>query len=119
VQKQVIISCVPTYGPYVRALAINFPSYRRRPTGLIGKSYGYGQSYALSPRTAKFDTRIYDHSVPTAEDIGSKTMTRNNDSEETILAERESREDAEAKRVEMGIHIATEVTVERRPRDSL
>ncbi|KAL5335535.1 hypothetical protein BJX70DRAFT_390630 [Aspergillus crustosus] len=121
----VIISCVPTYGPYVRALAIKFPSTRRRPTGLTGKSYGYGQSYGLSPRAANFDGNVFEQgrsqntTAPMTDVAGSKTMLRDDDSEETMLDDRDSESRMQSRGKEMDIHIATEVKVERRPRDSL
>ncbi|KAL4862389.1 hypothetical protein BDV12DRAFT_207287 [Aspergillus spectabilis] len=104
----VIISCIPTYGPYFRAVAINISSYRRRPT------QASGQSYVLSSRNVKSGSRIYDNSLPMTGMVISGNRMEDNDSEESILAERESGEQTHTQ-TKMGIHIATEVRVERGP----
>ncbi|RDW60503.1 putative integral membrane protein (Pth11) [Aspergillus mulundensis] len=113
----IIISCVPTYGPYFRALAINISSYRRRPTQGYGQSYG--ETYGVSSRNAKGTSRIYDNSMPMTGIIGSGSRMGDNDSQESILAERNSAEAAQMhdRAKGMGIRIATEVRVETGPRE--
>ncbi|KAL4879309.1 hypothetical protein BJY04DRAFT_220165 [Aspergillus karnatakaensis] len=139
----VIISCIPTYGPLFRALAIKFPSYRRRATqGYYGQTISYershGQSYPLSPTTIKHNSHIFEGSVPSTNIVGARNKWGDNGSEESILAEgrldsgygveegpkkfgesrtgnKNGRGRGHAK--EMSIHIATEVRVERGPRE--
>ncbi|KAL4908219.1 hypothetical protein BDW74DRAFT_147073 [Aspergillus multicolor] len=113
----IIISCVPTYGPYFRALAINISSYRRRPTQ--GYEQSYRETYNISSRTAKGTSRVYDNSMPMTGIIGSGNRMGDNDSQESILAERNSAETAQMhdQAKGMGIRIATEVRVETRPRE--
>ncbi|KAL4935401.1 hypothetical protein BDV06DRAFT_217461 [Aspergillus oleicola] len=143
----VIISCVPTYGPYFRAFKMNMSSYRRRATH--GGSSGFGQTYGLSSRATnthpgshvhnvtgtggKHTSRVYDSSIPVTGTVGVKRGLKGNESEESILAR-----DSESLEAEMrgqgigrevtgengigvakseGIRIATEVRVERGPRD--
>ncbi|KAL3481552.1 hypothetical protein BJX99DRAFT_253476 [Aspergillus californicus] len=114
----VMISCVPTYGPYFRALAVNISSYRRRATQATGQTYdrSYGQSYgvSLSPNT-KTGSRVYDNSVPMAGVVGAGNQMGANSSEENILAA--ARESDEQAAVQPRIHIATEVRVESGPRE--
>ncbi|KAL4861793.1 hypothetical protein BDV12DRAFT_203646 [Aspergillus spectabilis] len=106
----VIISCIPTYGPLFRALRINLSSYRRRATQTTG------QAYRLSSTNMKSGSRVCDHSVPITGVARSRTILGDNDSEKSILAERDSGE--QMQKEGMGIHIATEVRVERGPRAS-
>lgn len=145
--QQVIVSCVPTYGPYVRALSINISSYRRtrRPTydaseqssafvfGRPGRSGA--QSYNLSSRNPKSaGSRVYDSSVPTTGVVGSPSVRGKNYSTESILADQDGmgwrnsvedggvhgnwygQEGGGGGKKKKGIHIATEVRVERGPR---
>ncbi|KAL4926604.1 putative integral membrane protein (Pth11) [Aspergillus undulatus] len=141
----VIISCVPTYGPYFRSFKMNISGYRRRRTQGTGASRSYGQTYGLLSRNmhsnikgtrsnysqTKTHSTVYDKSEPTT--VTGIAVSRNrggdNDSEESILADLardsedrtgESRGRAQTPVERMGIgkgiHIATEVRVERGPR---
>lgn len=128
---KVIISCVPTYGPYVRALAINISSNNRsrRQTydvsgyGRSGRS-GAGQSYNLSSRNMKSGgSRVFDNSVSATGIVGSPSVRGKNSSTESILADRDAmdtfehgHEHGQEGKRKKGIHIATEVRVERGPR---
>ncbi|KAL4793198.1 hypothetical protein BDV19DRAFT_400090 [Aspergillus venezuelensis] len=138
----VIISCVPTYGPYFRAFKMNMSSYRRRATN--GASSGFGQTYGLSSRATngntqtgshihnvtgtggKHTSRVYDSSIPVTGTVGVKRGLKGNESEESILARDSESLDAERgigravtsdNGTGTGIRIATEVRVERGPRD--
>ncbi|KAL4955571.1 hypothetical protein BDW69DRAFT_182415 [Aspergillus filifer] len=139
----VIISCVPTYGPYFRSLKMNISSYRRRATN--GFSSGLGQTYGLSSRATnnnthrgshihtvtgtggKHTSRVYDSSMPVTGTVGVKRGLKGNESEESILARDSESLDAEMQGRGIGravtgdngtgIRIATEVRVKRGPGD--
>ncbi|KAL4802501.1 hypothetical protein BDV18DRAFT_163903 [Aspergillus unguis] len=109
----VIISCVPTYGPYFRAFKLNMSSYRRRATQ--GGSSGLGQTYGLSSRATNTHTgshvhnitgtgtgtggnltRVFDSSTPVTGPVGVKKGWKGNESEESILARDSASLEAEA-----------------------
>ncbi|BCS23566.1 putative integral membrane protein (Pth11) [Aspergillus puulaauensis] len=135
----VIISCIPTYGPYFRSFKMNISGYRRRRTQGTGQYYGSSdaqsrlhsqsntQSYRLSSRNMsrgrtggrdRDGDRVYDNSTVPTTTVGAvaeRNRMGDNDSEEIILFDRE---DDGAEQIKdtgngKGIHIATEVRVER------
>lgn len=63
-----MISCIPTYGPLFRSLAINFSSYRNRPSG---PSYGVG-----------FTRR---HGTGTVSGAGNGTRSREKNGRRSVL----------------------------------
>ncbi|KAB8232066.1 putative integral membrane protein (Pth11) [Aspergillus alliaceus] len=128
VSLAVIISCVPTYGPYFRIFISNISSYRRRPTGqdypltsgnrqTRGPSRKPGNS-GLGADECGFDfgegPRPYDNSTPHTTTISSsKNMTGDNDSEEHILGQASQGAFVAEGEHDRGIHKVMEVTVER------
>ncbi|KAL2811444.1 hypothetical protein BJX63DRAFT_422415 [Aspergillus granulosus] len=118
----VIISCIPTYDPFFRALAVNISSYRRHPRQASEPSYG--QSFRLSSQPVKSSHQVFDNSVPTTGMVTNTSRTRvgDNESQESVFADRDSEGQTQTQiqiKTMGGIHIKTQVKVEIEPRCSV
>lgn len=101
---QVIIACIPTYGPLFKSFASTVTSYRNRDTSrtyaLGSVRQGTGTGSAIARKRSNFEP-IYESEGRPVTDIQSGTLTNDGDSEVHILSEAEN----------MKVYVTSEFTV--------
>jgi hypothetical protein len=101
---QVVIACIPTYGPLFKSFASTVTSYRNRDTSrtyaLSSVRQGTGTGSAIARKKSNFEP-IYESEGPPVTDIRSGAPTNDGDSEEHILSEAEN----------MKVYVTSEFTV--------
>ena len=101
---QVVIACIPTYGPLFKSFASTVTSYRNRDTSrtyaLSSVRQGTGTGPAIARKKSNFEP-IYESEGRPVTDIQSGAPTNDGDSEEHILSEAEN----------MKVYVTSEFTV--------